>query len=260
MIFNSKIPILTYHSIDESGSVISTSPSQFKKQMKLLKQLGFQTISVQEILECIHNKNLFPKKSIAITFDDGFKNNYSHALPILREYGFTATIFIVGAKCNKYNDWDAKSKNIPKLQLMNWDEIREMSEYGIEFGAHTMTHINLSKKSLEEASEEIINSRIILEQKLKKDISFFAYPYGKQTDGIQNIVQNEFAGAFSDKMGLTSLTSNIHSLPRIEMYYFSKNNHLQFLNTPFFFYYVMYRQFLRSIKSFLNIFLKRKVH
>lgn len=246
---DSRIPILTYHSIDESGSVISVSPDKFKRQMEFLKRGGFQTISLKEITECIYNGRDFPKKSIAITFDDGFKNIYSKAFPVLKEFGFTATLFLISGKCGKDNQWDRQTKNIPRLVLLSWDEILEMSDNGIEFGAHTMSHADLSKLSLDKAAEEITRSKSMIQGRLKKDTLFFAYPYGRQSEQIQSIVKDEFSGACSDKMGFTTLKSDIYSLPRIEMYYFSGNNLLSWIETPFFSYYIQWRYVLRSIRE-----------
>jgi len=88
-----KVPILTYHSIDDSGSVISTSPDKFLSQMHYLRDKHFNVISLKNVVTNIRKKLPLPQRSIAITFDDGCKNVYNIAYPILRDYGFTATIF-----------------------------------------------------------------------------------------------------------------------------------------------------------------------
>ena len=165
---NDRIPILMYHSIDESGSVISVSPSKFKDHMRALRRQGFQTISLSKVVECIHAGRKFPEKSVAITFDDGFKNNYSVAFPILKELDFMATIFLVSGQCGKINQWDRQTKNIPRLDLLSWDEIIEMADNGIEFGAHTVNHADLSNLSFNKAAEEITRSKSKIQERLKK--------------------------------------------------------------------------------------------
>lgn len=246
---NSKIPILTYHSIDDSGSIISVSPAKFRRQMELLKEVAYKTISLKEIVEHIRNRKVFPKKSIAITFDDGFKNVYYEAFPILKEFGFTATIFLVTGDCGKKNRWDSHSRNIPNIDLLCWDEIIEMSDKGMDFGAHTMSHSNLSGLSIEKATEEIVNSKSMIQKHLKKDILFFAYPYGSQTVEIKGIIKGKFYGACSTGMGFVTLKSDVYSLPRIEMYYFSRNNFFTWIETPLFSYYIK----MRSIPRFFNL-------
>jgi len=246
---NDRVPILIYHSIDASGSVISVSPAKFKEHMGALKSQGFQTISLSQVVECIRAGRKFPEKSVAITFDDGFKNNYSVAFPILKEFDFMATIFLVSGQCGKGNQWDRQTKNIPRLDLLSWAEIIEMSDKGIEFGAHTVNHADLSKLSINKAAEEITHSKSTIQERLKKDVLFFAYPYGRENEQIQNIVNDEFSGAFSDKMELAPLKSDIYSLPRIEMYYFSKNNLFSWIGSPFFHYYIQWRNILRCIRE-----------
>lgn len=217
--------------------------------MSLLKEAGFHAISLREIIEHINSGRAFPGKSFAITFDDGFKNVYSHAFPVLKEFGFIATVFLVTGNCGKSNHWDIHLRNIPSLDLLCWDEIVEMSRNGFDFGAHTLSHTDLSGLSIRQATQEIVNSKAIIQDRLGKDILFFTYPYGIQTEEIRNIVKSEFSGACSDKMGFTTLGSDIYSLPRIEMYYFSKNDFLTWLDTSLFSSYIH----LRSIFRLFNL-------
>lgn len=92
---NKWIPVFTYHSIDDSGSVISTSPTKFREQMNHLKQSGFHAIGLGDITRCIRQNRPFPSGAMAITFDDGFKNVHEVAYPVLKEFGFQATVFLV---------------------------------------------------------------------------------------------------------------------------------------------------------------------
>ena len=140
----SKVPILTYHSIDSSGSVISTSPEKFVSQMRYLAESFFKVISLNDVVKCIQERRPFPPKSAVITFDDGFKNIYDEAYPVLKKFGFKATVFLVPRYCGRNNRWNGQPEGIPTLDLLGWDEIGEMVHNGVEFGAHTMSHPNLS--------------------------------------------------------------------------------------------------------------------
>jgi peptidoglycan/xylan/chitin deacetylase (PgdA/CDA1 family) len=246
-----RIPILTYHSIDNSGSIISTSPEKFKSQMQYLSDSSFNVISLEEIIHCIHENRPFPPRSIAITFDDGFKNNYEIAYPILKELGFKATIFLVTGYCGKNNQWQGQPAEIPVLEIMGWDEVVEMSNNGIDFGAHTVNHANLLELSLEQAEDEIVDSKKVLKERLEKNILFFAYPYGGKTNKFSNIIKDEFQCTVSTELGFATLRSDIYSLPRIDMYYFSRNNYFTCLGTSNFFHYIKYRKFLRTLRSFI---------
>lgn len=243
-----QIPILTYHSIDNSGSVISISRERFQQQMQCLSDKSFQVISLKEILTCIKEKRPFPEKAVAITFDDGFKSNYGVAFPILKKFGYTAAIFMVSGRCGHNNKWLGQPDGIPVMDLLEWDEIIEMSDYGIEFGAHTLNHPHLPQLTLKEAKKEIVESKALLEKHIGKDVIFFDYPYGEENEEIREIVKDEFQCAFSTDMEFTTLQSDIYSMTRIEMYYFSRNNYFSWIGTPNFSLYIKSRKILRSIK------------
>jgi len=244
---NKWIPVFTYHSIDDSGSVISTSPTKFREQMNHLKQSGFHAIALEEITRCICQNQPFPSGAVAITFDDGFKNVHEVAYPVLKEFGFQATVFLVPGYCGRNNQWNKPGEKIPTLELLDWDEILEMANSGIDFGAHTMTHPHLSRVSLEHAIKEISDSKAIIQTNLGKEVGFFAYPYGQQTQAIQDFVRDEFNGACSTQLNRVNLQSEVHSLPRIEMYYFSENNLFTLFGTHLFSCYVQLRRMLRSL-------------
>ena len=243
-----KVPILTYHSIDNSGSVISTTPEKFRKHIQFLRESSFNVISLKEIVKCLREHSSFPSRAVAITFDDGFKNVYDMAYPVLKEFGFQATIFLVPEYCGRNNQWNGQPKGIPSLDLLGWDEILEMANNGIDFGAHTMSHPNLSELPLEQSIEEIENSKSIIQRHLGRDVLFFAYPYGNQTEEVKTVVKNQFDGGCSTQLGCVTLQSDIYSLPRIDMYYFSRNNLFTWLGSPIFSHYIKCRNILRLLK------------
>jgi len=219
--------------------------------MQYLSDSSFNVISLEEIVSCIHENRHFPPRSVAITFDDGFKNNYDIAYPVLKEYGFKATIFLVTGYCGKNNKWQGQPAGIPVLEIMSWDEVIEMACNGIEIGAHTVNHPNLVGLTLEQAEDEILASKRDIEEHLGKSISSFAYPYGGETNKLSNIIKDEFQCAVSTELKVADLNSNIYSLPRIDMYYFSRNNYFTCLGTSNFFLYIKYRKFLRTLRSFI---------
>ncbi len=245
-----RIPILTYHSIDNSGSVISTSPEKFHRQMQYLNDSSCNVISLEKVVSCIRENRSFPPRSVAITFDDGFKNNYDIAYPVLKEYGFNAIIFLVTGYCGRNNRWPGQLPEIPELDLLQWDEIKEMANNGIDFGAHTVNHPNLPELTLEQAEDEIVDSKKEIEAHLKKNIVCFAYPYGGKTNKFSKILSNEFQCTVTTELKVANLDSDIYSLPRIDMYYFSRNNLFARIGTSRFFNYIKYRKFLRSLRNF----------
>ena len=203
------IPILTYHSIDNSKSVISVSPSGFKKQMNYLMENGYQTLSLYDTIRHLQQRESLPEKVIIITFDDGYKNNYIHAFPILKKYQFTATIFLATAYCEGTNDWFGQEFSIPRIPMLSWVEIREMSRYGIEFGAHTRSHARLADLDMEKAQEEIVGSKMDIESHLNQPVELFSYPFGSFNEQAKEIVRTVFKGAVSTRLGKVNSESDI---------------------------------------------------
>lgn len=157
------IPILMYHRVSpdsiRSGLGIRVPPHDFEEQMKYLNEKGFHTISLDMLIDHWDKGTTLPPYSVIITFDDGYQDNYTYALPILKKYGFIATIFIVYNQVGRYNDWDAQ-KNIARSQkLLSWAQIRAMQKYGISFQSHTLNHFALSTLTSVQAKNEIAVSK-----------------------------------------------------------------------------------------------------
>jgi len=242
------IPILTYHSIDSSGSVISTSPENFRKQMRALAESPCRVMKLGDLAKCIREKRNPPANSLAITFDDGFRNVLDVAFPLMKEYGFSATVFLVTSFCGKNNRWYGQRDQIPVLDLLNWDEIAGMSEV-MEFGVHTANHPDLTKIPEAMLDEEIGGARESLEKHTGKSEQAFAYPYGKQSPASRKLVEENFYAGCSTEMNFASLDSDLYFLPRIDMYYFSRNNAFATVGTAAFRRYVRFRSLFRKMRE-----------
>jgi len=191
----SDIPILMYHRVvpDESqGGVHGThvTTAQFDDHMRILKEKGYEVITFRDYTK-YKFKHRFDRgrKQVMITFDDGYEDNYTYAFPILKKYGFRAVIYLVSHLT--YNKWDVDNIHNPEKEfyMMNRGQIKEMQEYGIEFGGHTKTHVKLSRVDPEEARVEIVESTEILEELLGEKMISFAYPYGDLNDRVKQIVE-----------------------------------------------------------------------
>lgn len=171
------ISILMYHSIadeDEAGVHpyyrTSTAPSAFAAQMETLKQAGFSVVDLPAAIRCCREPESI-RNSVVITFDDGFRNFYTHAFPILERYGFTATMFLPTAHIG---DSPLSFKGKPCL---SWSEVRELQTHGITFGSHTVTHPQLHDCDAESIQAEVVVSKRTIEQKLGCSVESFSYPY-----------------------------------------------------------------------------------
>lgn len=246
------LPVLTYHSLDDSGSVISTAPSLFKKQMGYLFEQGFRTLSLSEVVHLLRERKPFPKPAFVITFDDGYQNVYKEAFPVLQAYSFKATIFLITDYCGKNNNWPGHELPAGVQPLLSWPDIKEMYQHGIEFGAHTLSHPDLTKISVKEAEQEIAESKVAIQDRLGQEVSMFAYPYGWNNPSIQDIVKHHFQGACSTKLGTLSPKCDPFLLKRIDMYYLSNTAKIGTISTRTFEWYLGLRQAAREVKQFFN--------
>jgi peptidoglycan/xylan/chitin deacetylase (PgdA/CDA1 family) len=247
-----KIPILTYHSIDDSGSVISTKPEVFRKQMKGLSETGYDGVALNHLVESRSEKTSLPPKTVVLTFDDGFQNFYADVFPILQEYGFKATVFLVTDHCGGYNDWRGNPPGLPRSQLLSWREIKELSDHGIEFGAHTRTHPDLTRiGGAERVENEIIESKQVIEDSIGREARTFAYPFGKFNPTIKRVVEKTFAAACSTNLGKVSPKSDFYTLERIDTYYLSNPVIFNSLSSRGLDRYMRVRQAMRGFKALL---------
>ncbi|MDO8427224.1 MAG: polysaccharide deacetylase family protein [Deltaproteobacteria bacterium] len=201
-------PIFVYHSFDESGSCVSITPSLFREQMEFLKENGYRTLTISEMVKLYKEGSAFPEKSVALTFDDGLENNYTVAYPILRELGLTASIFLAVDYIGKACTWD-KKPDIPDFPLMTWEMAGELGGYGIDLQSHTATHPHLTKLPDAEVREEVRRSKAVIEEKLGKKCEVLCYPYGEFNERVAEITAEEgYAGATAghpEKEGLHSM-------------------------------------------------------
>ena len=190
-----RTPVIIYHSVDESGSCITIGKDVFENQMALIKEGGYRTLTFSEIADIWKNGKAEPEKAVVLTFDDGFRNNYDVAFPILRKNGFTATIFLATDYIGKRCTWDKRS-DIPDFPMLTWEMITEMGGYGIDFQPHTATHPHLPLISNNRIRDEIKRSRSTIEDKLDKRCDIFCYPYGEFDERVIRVLKEEgFIGA-----------------------------------------------------------------
>jgi peptidoglycan/xylan/chitin deacetylase (PgdA/CDA1 family) len=245
-------PILTYHSIDESGSVISTAPGVFRRQMRFLRENDYRVVSLSRFVEDLSENDILPEKTVVLTFDDGFQNFYAEAFPVLDEYGFAATVFLVTDYCGKYNDWAGNPPELPRSRMLSWREIKELSAKGIEFGAHTKTHPDLTKTANGKIKIEIAESKAAIENALGEPAETFAYPYGKFDDSVKEIAGKYFKAACSTNLGKVRAGSDLFSLERLDAYYLSNPKIFSSLSTRSFDRYIYIRRLMRNFKAIVR--------
>jgi len=233
--------ILTYHSLDDSESVISIPPSLFRQQMEFLAASGMPVVPLDQAL---HRPG-----SVAITFDDGFCNLLDHAVPVLERLRLPATIFVVSEFCGRNNNWPSQLHGVPDLPLLSWDNLSALPPL-ISLGAHTMTHPDLRRLSAEECERELCECQGQIEQHLGRPVRCLAYPYGASSPQVRSLADRHFELAVGTSLRFLSTRSSRLDLPRIDAYYLRGWFSLERLFTESGSLYIGFRSLLRDVRRF----------
>lgn len=164
-------PVLMYHAVDTLADPMSVqvSPARLRRQLEVLRRLGLRGTSMRELLAAPR-----PRRLVGLTFDDGYADFATTAVPILDEFGFTATVFVVAGRSGGSNEWDPP----PRRALMSAEQVRHVHAAGHEVGSHSMTHARLTESTPHELAEEVRASRSRLEDLIEAPVPGFCYPYG----------------------------------------------------------------------------------
>lgn len=185
-------PFIFYHKIDDPPPDARirggyTPPARFAKQMAFLKKQGFVFYTASEMIEYFQEHGSFPSKGLAITFDDGWKDNYTNAFPIMKRFGVKATVFLIPSCIGKVSD-NAVSEGENSREHLSLSDVREMSKHGIEFGSHTVQHKLLHQIPEEEIRFEVGESKKQIEELLDQPCKVFAYPGGHFNEAARSLV------------------------------------------------------------------------
>lgn len=216
-----RAPVLIYHKIDIPDKNIRirgafTSPQRFARQLAYLKRKSFEFCTASELIERYLNDGRFPARSVALTLDDGWKDNYTNAFPILRDLGVRATIFLVPSCIGKVTATVVGAGEEAREHLSR-ENILEMSAGGIEFGSHSQNHKHLHRVSAEEAAFEASESKRQIEDLVQKPCRTFCYPAGFYNEIAREAVKNAgYIAAFTTVYG-DDEQPDIYALNRIEI-------------------------------------------
>ncbi|OUL21131.1 glycosyl transferase family 2 [Nostoc sp. RF31YmG] len=215
-----RLPILMYHRVAPMGTKkmdrYRVTPQAFEEQLQYLRDTGFYSVGWEKWQLAMATRQPLPGRAIAITFDDGYLDFYEYAWPLLKKYGFTATVFLVAERVGTSNSWDeAYGEEVP---LLGWREIYQLQSEGVEFGSHAATHQPLTALSVTEIVQEGARSRAILERALNLPVKTFAYPYGDCDRVVEHLIGAcGYTFGLSCRSGLSQFGDRPLSLPRIEV-------------------------------------------
>jgi peptidoglycan/xylan/chitin deacetylase (PgdA/CDA1 family) len=189
-----QIPILMYHSVSDACAPrfrrFAVRPATFEAQMRYLSEQGFTTLTISDLIEAMSGRVAMPRKPVVVTFDDGFADFYEAALPVLQQYGQTATLYVVSGAVGKTSTW-LDSIGGGARPMVSWSNLIEIQKCGIEIGAHTVTHAALDLLPTAAVKDEIANSKRMLEDGLGRPVVSFAYPFGYQNATVRDVVKAE---------------------------------------------------------------------
>ncbi len=218
----SRFLVLMYHMVSEPkeprDARFACPPKLFEKHMAYLARHGFQVVSLEQVYTALSNGHSLPEGSVAVTLDDGYADNYENAWPILERYGIPATVFLVTNAVGFTNQW-MEGRGFSRRRMLSWAQVREMSERGVSFGSHTVSHPRLTELSEAHVMEELTGSRRALEDKLGKPVLSFAYPFGLVNETVRQAVARAGYGlACSTRSGFNRHGTDLLLLRRIEIY------------------------------------------
>jgi peptidoglycan/xylan/chitin deacetylase (PgdA/CDA1 family) len=212
--FTLRVPIFMYHylSVPPAGADavrqdLSVSPDQFEAQLAYLRQEGYETISLDQLSHALSQQATLPPKPIIFTFDDGYRDQYEQAFPLLRKYGYTATFFIFTQPIDENN-----------VDYLSWDMVKEMHQAGMEFGSHSYRHPDLRGRDVDFLVYEIVGSKEAIEERIGEPVRFFCYPSGRYDDlTIKVVASANFWGAVTTQWGIEQSFNDRFELKRIRI-------------------------------------------
>jgi peptidoglycan/xylan/chitin deacetylase (PgdA/CDA1 family) len=207
--------ILTYHSVDETGSVISIDERTFRRHAAWLASGRVRVVPL-DVLPSLGDD----VDAIAITFDDGLENFGRIAAPVLRDHDLPVTLFVVSDAVGSTNVWRGRrDAGIPVLPLLGWDALARLAANDVSIGAHSCTHLDLASAAPDAAEREIAQSKARIARELGVDVTTFAYPYGSVGAAARDVVAREFRYGVTTRLALLSPHDDPALLPRLDSYY-----------------------------------------
>jgi peptidoglycan/xylan/chitin deacetylase (PgdA/CDA1 family) len=207
--------ILSFHSIDDSGGLLSYPERELARLLDALVDDGVAIVPLARLLEPA--RDVRPR--VALTFDDGIRTVRTAALPLLHARALPFTLFVVSGYVGRDNGWPSQRKGIARMALLDWSELAELRDAGAEIGGHTANHVELLNLSDAAWSRELADSKKTLEDRLGVAVTSFAYPYGSHDDEAVRRVGSRFERAVTTRLAYVERGEEAYRLPRLESHY-----------------------------------------
>lgn len=213
--FCRRVPVLMYHRLAKiPGDRNALPPEKFREQLAYLKAHGYHTITMEALYLYYHEHKPLPKKPVLLTFDDGYADNFTYAVPLLAEYQMTAMVFPISGWIGRENKWENFHKAL--TTIMSWDGLEKWRDAGLQIGSHTVNHPFLSQLTGEPLTEELVDSKATLQVHLAMDVEYLCYPYGDFNAETKKAAQEAgYKGALAIFEHVPLGHVDVFALPRI---------------------------------------------
>lgn len=214
--------ILTYHSIDPSGSPISVAPGEFQAHARWLASGAVRVVPLGELLSGGDDD------AVALTFDDGFANFGETAWPALREHALPVTLYVVSGHAGRTNAWGGRdAPGIPTLPLLGWDALGRLAQEGVRLGAHTRSHPDLRRAGEAQLADELDGCAEHIARETGSRPADFAYPFGAVDARVAGAARGRFATAVTTEFRALKPGDDTHLLPRLDAWYLRSPGRLE---------------------------------
>ncbi len=235
--------IITFHSIDQSGSVLSYPPEKFVTLLESLSRSGIPVLSLDKLL--LRDVN----KGIAITFDDGMKSVFTEGLPVLQDFNMPAHLYLTTGAVGKSNQWSTQPACAPNFDMLNWDEIEKLQAGGVYIDSHTNNHPDMRMLSLAEIEDECETADELIKKRLGRHPQYFAYPYGYKNDQVCEFARNRYKATVTTAFRVLNSNEDYAKLPRLDAYYLQPEWLIKNLNSTLSRGYLSLRGLIRTVRG-----------
>ena len=211
--------VVTYHAVDRGTGPLSVAPELLREHLDQIVEAGVPVLTVRELGAHLDAGTL-PERAVALTFDDAFASVATDAAPLLAERGLRATVFAVAGAIGGINAWPTQAPGTPVAQLADAEQLGALAAAGWEIGAHGMRHAPLARISGAEASVEIVDSKVALEQTLQLEVDSFALPYGARPGATaRELLAKTYGAVCTTRLGSAGPGTSRLAIPRVDSHY-----------------------------------------
>ncbi len=214
-----RLPILMYHHVAPDGAAerkrLRVHPDAFEQQLRYLRECGFTSMTLEDWRDVVEGRNTRPVRPVLLTFDDAYVDFAEYAWPLLRRYGFSASLFVATGSVGGRNIWDSGNAD---ERVLDWSTLRRLRDRGVAIGSHSVTHARLTGLSAADIAREAIESRLALERELDISVRTLAYPYGDEDEVVHHLTAAAgYLHGLTCRPGSATRRDSWLTLPRIEV-------------------------------------------